>query len=82
MSWTGNPAGVPGLPRAAEITLSVLDERAAERLARLLPTGLAAEDLGKIPDNLDGISREDVKATLREGLTTFRRQVTFRNGQP
>lgn len=81
-----HPADAPaGLPRAAEVTLCVVDDRTAERLARLAPDGLSATDLGKlgnIPDTLEEVSREDVKATLREGMTTFRRRIAFKNGQP
>ena len=78
-----HPADAPaGLPREAQITLCVLDERTAQRLARIEPNGLSAEELGKIPDQLDQITSGPVKATLREGLTTFRRRVTFQNGQP
>ena len=73
-NWTG-------LPRAAEITLCVVDDRTAERLARIAPEGLGAE-LGNLPDNVDAMAQEEVKATLREGVTTLRRRVSFRNGQP
>jgi prepilin-type N-terminal cleavage/methylation domain-containing protein len=79
ITWDGNPSGILGLPFAADLTLSVLDERSAERLYRLRPEGLGS-DLVKVPDNLDAISGPNaaaVQATLREGLTSFRRRVEF-----
>ena len=80
ITWQGNPPGAPnGLPLAADLTISVLDDRTAERLFRLRPAGLG-NDLDKIPDNLGAITGSNaaaIQATLREGLTTFRRRVEF-----
>lgn len=80
VTWVGNPPGAPnGLPLAADLTISVLDDRTAERLFRLRPAGLG-NDLDKIPDNLGAITGSNaaaIQATLRGGLTTFRRRVEF-----
>ena len=85
VSWVGNPPGAPnGLPLAADLTLSVLDDRTAEKLFRLRPGGLG-NDVDKIPDNIAAITGSNaaaIQATLREGLTTFRRRVEFLHAPP
>lgn len=81
--WTGNPANVAGLPVAADITLSVLDEKSADRLYRLPRFGgltvLPASILTNLPYNLKDISDEGLRRIFEEGLTTFQRRVYFKN---
>lgn len=80
--WVGSPQNVQGLPLAADITLSLVDERTAERIFRLAPSGLSAAQLGRIPDSMDTMPNpngEALAATLREGVTTLRRRVHFKN---
>lgn len=79
-TWVGSPGGAQGLPLAADITLSVLDERSAERLFRIQGrTVLLAGTLQMIPTNLAAVSPVAVRRTLEEGLTTFSRRVYFKN---
>lgn len=71
------------LPRAVHIRLSVLDRRAGERLASLLPTsGLSSADLDKVPFDIDNMSvNEAIKGLLRNNLRTFYRTVHLKNSQ-
>lgn len=80
--WEGGP-GVQGLPLAADITLSVLDERSAERLDRLSRaqnmgriTNAIANDLLAFPTNW--ASPNAIQRTLMQGAITFQRRVYFR----
>lgn len=85
--WTGNPAGIDGLPQSATITMCVLDERSAERIYRLRTNGLSPAMISNlvvavtnpaafenIPDDPAGI-----RATLRQGMIGFQREVFFKN---
>jgi type II secretory pathway pseudopilin PulG len=82
-TWVGNPANVTGLPVAADITLSVLDERSADRLYRYPRFGgltiLPPTILTNLPYNLKAISDEGLRRIFEEGLTTFQRRVYFKN---
>lgn len=84
--WDGNPTGVDGLPVSATLTMCVLDERSAERVHRLRPTGLTrpmiaalvaaatnASAFNDIPDDPAGL-----RATLRAGMIAFQREVFFK----
>jgi type II secretory pathway pseudopilin PulG len=85
-----NPPGIDGLPQSATITLCVLDERTAERIYRLQSNGLSVAQISNlvaavtnpasfesIPDNPPGI-----RATLRQGMIGFQREVFFKNSGP
>jgi type II secretory pathway pseudopilin PulG len=82
-TWQGNPVNVTGLPVAADITLSVLDERSADRLYRYPRFGgltmLPPTILTNLPYNLKDISDEGLRRIFEEGLTTFQRRVYFKN---
>ena len=70
----------PGLPLAADITLSVLDERSADRLFRFQDRRiLPPSTLEMIPTNLAGITPVEVRNIIQQGLTTFTRRVYFKN---
>lgn len=92
--WRNNPAGnnnpngIDGLPQSATITMCVLDDRSAERIYRLRPNGLSPAMISNmvvavtnsaafesIPDDPPGI-----RATLRQGMIGFQREVFFKNG--
>jgi len=79
VSWQGNPAGVTGLPLAADIQMCVIDERTAERIWRI--RGMTALDLPEkegIPTNWSAV-REDLRTTLQESVLTLERRVYFKN---
>lgn len=83
ITWQGNPPGASGLPLAADITLSVLDERSAERLHRLSMaanagriTNAIAGDLRFFPTNWTNPTA--IQATLMQGAITFQRRAYFR----
>lgn len=83
ITWQGNPPGASGLPLAADITLSVLDERSAERLHRLSMadnagriTNAIAEYLAAFPTNW--ASPRPIQRTLMQGAITFQRRAYFR----
>lgn len=85
-----NPANWPGLPRAAILTVCVVDERTAERLARWFPGGLDESTLSNVlvsvtnPAILNTISDRPpgLRATLREGVVGFQRMIYFKNAAP
>jgi type II secretory pathway pseudopilin PulG len=85
-----NPPRIDGLPQSATITMCVLDERTAERIYRLQTNGLSVAQISNlvaavtnpasfesIPDNPPGI-----RATLRQGMIGFQREVFFKNSGP
>lgn len=86
-SWTNRPDGAPnGLPLAADITLSIIDEKAAERLKRIRGTSAPLTDadkreLSQIPVDWSKVS-PDVRSTLQESVLTLKRRVFFKNAQP
>lgn len=86
-SGNNNPNGIDGLPQSATITMCVVDERTAERIYRLRPNGLSdvmisnlvaavtnPASFESIPDDPQGI-----RATLRQGMIGFQREVFFKN---
>lgn len=85
--WTGNPANVDGLPQSATITMCVLDERTAERIYRLRTNGLTATMISSLvaavtnPASFESIPDDPpgIRATLRQGMIGFQREVFFKN---
>ena len=83
ITWQGNPSGARSLPLAADITLSILDERSAERLHRLSMaanggriTNAISGDLRSFPTNWP--TPTTIQATLMQGAITFQRRAYFR----
>lgn len=75
---TGDPAWT-GLPRAADITLCVVDERAAERLSRLSGgAALSPTVISAIPTNWNAVPA-NLRPTLQSSVMTFTRRVYFKN---
>lgn len=69
------------LPRAGVITMVVLNDRAAARLAQIRPSGLSASELAmatnlSLPDTNDAVQN-----TLREGREILTRSFHFRNSR-
>lgn len=85
--WTGNPIGIDGLPHSATITMCVIDERTAERIYRLRPNGLTAAMISNLvvavtnPASFENIpdTPAGIRATLRQGMIGFQREVFFKN---
>lgn len=85
--WTGNPNGVDGLPYSAIITLCVVDERTAERIYRLDTNGLGETAISSLvaavtnPASFEAIpvTPAGMRATLRQGMIGFQREVFFKN---
>lgn len=85
-SWNNMPVGATnGLPLAADITLSIFDERAAERIQRIPGRGLLRaldmnekEIVSQTPVDWASIPA-DVRSTLQESVLTLKRRVFFRN---
>ncbi len=77
----------PGLPKAAILTLCVVDERTAERLGRWFPTGLTQTNLSLVlasvtnPAALGAVQDQPpgLRQTLREGVVGFQRMIYFKN---
>lgn len=87
-TWQGNPTGATGLPLAADITLCIFDEKAAERLMRIPGRGVnRALDLSEkqavsqTPVDWSRVTA-DVRSTLQESVMTLKRRVFFKNAQP
>ena len=82
-----NPGGArDGLPLAADITLAVLDEKAAVRILKLrgLANGLTQreiQEMAKPTPNWSAITDNAVRATLQESVLTLKRRVFFKNAQ-
>ena len=85
--WTGNPIGIDGLPHSATITMCVIDERTAERIYRLRTNGLTAAMISNLvaavtnPASFENIpdTPAGIRATLRQGMIGFQREVFFKN---
>lgn len=79
VTWPGSPAGITGLPMAADIQMCVVDERTAERIWRIRGmTGLDLPEKQGIPTNW-GAVRPDLRSTLQESVLTLERRVYFKN---
>ena len=78
--WDGNPAIQPtGLPMAADISMTVMDEKTAERLYRIQGrTVLNPQVLANIPTNMAALP-ENIRNALQGGLITFNRRVYFKS---
>ena len=76
----GNPAIQPtGLPMAADISMTVMDEKTAERLYRIQGRNvLRSQDLANIPTNMAALP-ENIRNALQGGLITFHRRVYFKS---
>lgn len=71
--------GWTGLPRAAEITLCVVDDRAAERLNRLNGSAaLSPAVIAALPTNWSAVPA-NLRPTLQSSVMTFTRRVHFKN---
>lgn len=87
-TWAQKPAGAPdGLPLAADITLSIFDEKAAERIQRIPGRGLSRaldsrekEAVSQTPVPWTNIPT-DIRSTLQESVLTLKRRVFFKNAQ-
>lgn len=87
-TWVQKPGGAPdGLPLAADITLSIFDEKAAERIQRIPTRGLSRaldsgekEAVSQTPIPWTNIPT-DIRATLQESVLTLKRRVFFKNAQ-
>jgi hypothetical protein len=85
--WTGNPNGIDGLPQSATITMCVLDERTAERIYRMQSNGLSVTQIANLlaavtnPASFENIpdTPAGIRATLRQGMIGFQREVFFKN---
>lgn len=85
--WTGNPNGIDGLPHSATITMCVIDERTAERIYRLRTNGLTVAMISNLvaavtnPASFENIpdTPAGIRATLRQGMIGFQREVFFKN---
>ena len=85
--WAGNPIGIDGLPHSATITMCVIDERTAERIYRLRTNGLTAAMISNLvaavtnPASFENIpdTPAGIRATLRQGMIGFQREVFFKN---
>jgi len=85
--WTGNPPNIDGLPQSATITMCVIDERTAERIYRLRSNGLSAAMISNLvsavtnPASFESIPDDPpgIRATLRQGMIGFQREVFFKN---
>lgn len=83
----GSGAAWTGLPKAAILTVCVVDERTAERLGRWFPTGLTQTNLSLVlasvtnPAILNTVvdSPAGLRSTLREGVVGFQRMIYFKN---
>lgn len=89
--WTNKPTGAPdGLPLAADITLCIMDDKAAERIQRIPTRGLSRaldqgekEEVSKTPVDWNSPRiGSDVRSTLQESVLTLKRRVFFKNAQP
>jgi type II secretory pathway pseudopilin PulG len=79
VSWQGNPAGVSGLPMAADIQMCTVDERTAERIWRIRGmTGLNPQEIGGLPTNFAAVS-PDLRTSLQESVLTLERRIYFKN---
>ena len=85
-----NPATIDGLPQSATITMCVLDERTAERIYRMQSNGLSVAQISALvaavtnPASFEDIpdSPAGIRATLRQGMIGFQREVFFKNSSP
>jgi hypothetical protein len=83
-----NPGGArDGLPLAADITLSVFDDKAAERLLRLrnLTQVLQPQEIQEMAQpspNWSRIANPAVRATLQESVLVLKRRIFFKNAPP
>jgi type II secretory pathway pseudopilin PulG len=85
--WSGNPTGIDGLPQSATITMCVLDDRTAERIYRLQSNGLSVAQISNLvaavtnPASFESIADNPpgIRATLRQGMIGFQREVFFKN---
>ena len=78
-TWSGNPAGIQGLPVGAVITLCVVDEKTAERLNRLNSgAALPAAVVNAIPTNWNNVP-SNLRSTLQSSILTFQRRIYFKN---
>lgn len=86
-SGNNNPPNVDGLPHSATITMCVVDERTAERIYRLRTNGLTAPMIANLvaavtnPASFEDIpdTPAGIRATLRQGMVGFQREVFFKN---
>ena len=69
------------LPLAVNITMTVLDRRAADRLLVLRPNGLTPAEQANIPDNVAGIPDPALRQLLQESARTFYKRVDLINAQ-
>lgn len=86
-SGNNNPPNVDGLPHSATITMCVVDERTAERIYRLRTDGLTVAMISNLvaavtnPASFENIpdTPAGIRATLRQGMVGFQREVFFKN---
>lgn len=85
--WNNPDGARDGLPLAADITLSVFDDKAAERLLRLrnLTQVLQPQEIQEMAQpspNWSRIANAAVRATLQESVLVLKRRIFFKNAPP